>query len=197
MSFPLNKGTVKDSILTCHWHHARFDLDNGGTFDRCAGDVRSFPVEIRNENEVWIDVSSVPSRGPDSYYEMLLQNGLSQNIQLIIAIAVIGIFEQNQIRNHGDSGLVKTFCMGLDFGTHYKQSGWGQGLTILTCMMNIMPYLDRDDKPHAVYQGLCAVAQDCVDMPPRFVVSPLTEPWPDSTTLKHWFRQFIESRDAQ
>src|SRR5215472_10797055 len=197
MGFPLNKGTVKDSILTCHWHHARFDLDNGGTFDPWAGDVRSFPVEIRNENEVWIDVYSMPSRGPDSYYEMLLQNGLSQNIQLIIAKAVIAIFEQNQIRNRSDSGFVKVFCMGLDFGTHYKQSGWGQGLTVLTCMMNIMPYLDRDDKPHALYHGLCAVAQDCFDMPPRFVVSPLPEPWPDLATLKHWFRQFIESRDAQ
>ena len=134
MGFPLNKGTVKDSILTCHWHHARFDLDNGGTFDPWAGDVRSFPVEIRNENEVWVDISSLPPRGFDSSYEMLLQNGLSQNIQLVIAKGVIAIFEQNQIRNHGDSGLVKAFCMGLDFGTHYKQSGWGQGLTILTCM---------------------------------------------------------------
>jgi hypothetical protein len=197
MGFPLNKGTVKGSILTCHWDHARFDLDNGGTFDQWAGDVQSFPVEIRNENEVWIDVSSMPSRAPDSYYEMLPQNGLSQNIQLVISKAVIAIFEQNQIRNHGDSGLVKAFCMGLDFGTHYKQSGWGQGSTILTCMMDIMPYLDRDDKPRALYHGLCAVAQDCVDMPPRFVVSPLPEPWPDLATLKHWFRQFIESRDAQ
>ena len=22
MGFPLNQGTVKDGILTCHWHHA-------------------------------------------------------------------------------------------------------------------------------------------------------------------------------
>ena len=143
MGFPLNKGTVKESILTCHWHHARFDLSNGGTFDQWAGDVHSFPVEIRNENEVWVDISSMPCGDVDS--EMLLQNGLSQNIQLIIAKAVIAIFEQNRIRNHIDSGFVKAFSMGLDFGTHYKQSGWGQGLTILTCMMNIMPYLDRDD----------------------------------------------------
>ena len=57
MGFPLSQGTVKDSILTCHWHHARFDLNSGGTFDQWAGDVRSFPVEIRNENEVWVDVS--------------------------------------------------------------------------------------------------------------------------------------------
>jgi hypothetical protein len=57
----------------------------GGTFDQWAGDVRSFPVEIRNEDEVWVDVSSMPSRGVNCY-EMLLQNGLKQNIQLIIVI---------------------------------------------------------------------------------------------------------------
>jgi hypothetical protein len=50
-------------------------------------DVRSFPVEIRNENEVWVDVSSISSIGVNSYYEMLLQNRLKQNTQLIIAKA--------------------------------------------------------------------------------------------------------------
>ena len=45
MGFPLDRGTVKDGILTCHWHHARFDLINGGTFDQWAGDVLSFPVK--------------------------------------------------------------------------------------------------------------------------------------------------------
>jgi nitrite reductase/ring-hydroxylating ferredoxin subunit len=62
MGFPLSRGTVKDGILTCHWHHARFDLNNGGTFDQCAGDVHSFHVEIRNENEGWVNVCSMPSR---------------------------------------------------------------------------------------------------------------------------------------
>ena len=33
MGFPLHRGTVGDGILTCHWHHARFDLATGGTFD--------------------------------------------------------------------------------------------------------------------------------------------------------------------
>ncbi len=26
MGFPLSRGSVCDGILTCHWHHARFDL---------------------------------------------------------------------------------------------------------------------------------------------------------------------------
>ena len=33
MGFPLDRGTVKDGILTCHWHHARFELESGATFD--------------------------------------------------------------------------------------------------------------------------------------------------------------------
>lgn len=33
-------------------------------------------------------------------------------------------------------------------------------------------------------------------MPPRFTVPPLPKPWPDLSTLKSWFRQFVESRNA-
>jgi hypothetical protein len=198
MGFPLNLGTVKDGILTCHWHHARFDLNSGGTFDQWAGDVGSYPVEIRDGNEVWVDLSSLSSRNDNAYYQTLLRNGLKQNIQLIIAKAVIAIRDEYQSGDDSnDSDLVMPFYTGLDFGTHHKQSGWGQGLTILTCMMNIIPYLDNEDRPRALYHGLCAVAQDCASMPPRFGVSPLPEPWPDLDTLKRWFRQFIESRDAQ
>jgi hypothetical protein len=96
-----------------------------------------------------------------------------------------------------DDGLLNVFRVGLDFGSHYKQSGWGQGLTIHTCMMNIIPYVDAEDRSYAIYHGLSAVAQDCASMPPRFKISPLPKPWPDLHTLKRWFRQFIESRDAQ
>jgi nitrite reductase/ring-hydroxylating ferredoxin subunit len=36
MGFPLHRGTLRDGILTCHWHHARSDLESGGTFDQFA-----------------------------------------------------------------------------------------------------------------------------------------------------------------
>jgi nitrite reductase/ring-hydroxylating ferredoxin subunit len=205
MGFPLNQGTVKDGILTCHWHHARFDLMNGGTFDQWAGDVTSFPVEIRNGNEVWIDISRGVAADTNSHYhnQTLLQNGLKRNIPLMIAKAVIAMLDE-QRRNREDANkkedtdsLLNAFCTGLDFGSHYRQSGWGQGLTIHTCMMNIVPYLDTEDRPYALYHGLSAVAQDCASMPPRFKISTLPEPWPELSTLKRWFRQFIESRDAQ
>src|SRR5438132_6577497 len=46
MGFPLSRGTVRDGLLTCHWHHARFDLAGGGTLDPFADNVRSFPVDV-------------------------------------------------------------------------------------------------------------------------------------------------------
>jgi nitrite reductase/ring-hydroxylating ferredoxin subunit len=203
MGFPLNQGTVKDGILTCHWHHARFDLKNGGTFDQWAGDVTSFPVEIRNGNEVWIDIAAAVADDTDSYHhnQTLLLNGLKRNIPLLIAKTIIASLDTTRNREDTNEkeidGMLNVFSVGLDFGSHYKQSGWGQGLTIHTCMMNIVPYLGIEDMPYALYHGLSAVAQDCASMPPRFKISPLPEPWPDLSTLKSWFRQFIESRDAQ
>ncbi len=64
-------------------------------------------------------------------------------------------------------------------------------------MMNLLPYLDAVDQPRALYQGLSAVARDCAGAPPRFTIQPLPNSTPELETLKGWFRQFIEVRDAE
>src|SRR5215212_9912072 len=56
MGFPLHRGTVCDGILTCDWHHARFDLATGGTFDQWADELRRFPVELDGD-DVLVDVT--------------------------------------------------------------------------------------------------------------------------------------------
>jgi hypothetical protein len=160
---------------------------NGGTFDQWAGDVTSFPVEIRNGNEVWIDVLPAVVADTDSYHyhQTLLENGLKRNIPLMIAKTVIAMLGDNENREGtSEKWMLNAFRDGLDFGSHYKQSGWSQGLTIHTCMMNIIPYLDTEDRPYALYHGLSAVAQDCASMPPGFKITPLPQPWPDLSTLK-------------
>lgn len=111
-------------------------------------------------------------------------------------IAMLGDSARNKQEDTTEKEMLNAFRIGLDFGSRYKQSGWGQGLTIHTCMMNIIPYLDNEDRSYALYHGLSAIAQDCASMPPRFKISPLPQPWPDLSTVKRWFRQFIESRDA-
>ena len=53
LGFPLHRGTIADGILTCHWHHARFDLASGGTFDLWADDVPMAEVKIE-DGAVWV-----------------------------------------------------------------------------------------------------------------------------------------------
>jgi nitrite reductase/ring-hydroxylating ferredoxin subunit len=36
MGFPLDRGTIEDGILTCHWHHARFDIATGARYATAA-----------------------------------------------------------------------------------------------------------------------------------------------------------------
>ena len=41
-------------MSTCHWHHARFELEAGDTFDPWADDVQTFPVELR-DGTIYLD----------------------------------------------------------------------------------------------------------------------------------------------
>jgi nitrite reductase/ring-hydroxylating ferredoxin subunit len=189
MGFPLHKGTVNNCILTCDWHYARFDLMSGGTFDSWADDLPAFPVQIRNQ-EVWVDLAV--HADPLTHHRQRLQDGLKHSIPLVIGKSVIALLKQE---NH----ITEAFRMGLDFGVSYRQSGWDTGLTIHTCMMNLLPYLEAEDKPRAIYHGLAAVARDTSNQPPRFPIQPL----PGSNNpekipiLQNWFRQFVEVRDAE
>ncbi|MBO3458968.1 Rieske (2Fe-2S) protein [Aetokthonos hydrillicola Thurmond2011] len=187
MGFPLHRGTVKDCILTCHWHHARFDLASGGTFDAWADDVRAFPVKIQ-DGQVWVDLA--PHTDPLTYQRQRLQDGLEQGISLVIAKSVIALL---------DVGVPPSepFRIGLDFGVRYRKAGWGSGLTIHTCMMNLLPYLDPEDRPRALYHGLSSVARDCAGAPPRFGVHPLPNAAQDIDILQRWFCQFVEVRDGE
>lgn len=187
MGFPLDRGHVQDGILTCYWHYARFDLQTGGTFDQWADDVRVFPAELRGD-EVWIDVAR--HSDPKTHQRERLKVGLERNIALVLGKAVLVLTE-------GEGDPVEPFRLGLEFGAKYRQRGWGQGLTMLTCFMNLLPHLDAEDRPRALYHGLAAAAQDTANNPPRFPVRPLPGHRTDIPTLKRWFRQFIEVRDDE
>jgi hypothetical protein len=187
MGFPLHRGSVRDGILTCHWHHARFDLESGGTFDQFADEARVFPVEIR-DGEVWVDLA--PREDQLAHQRQRLQDGLERNISLVLAKSVLGLLG-------GGEDPAEPFRAGLDFGTRYRRAGWGQGLTIHACMMNLLPHLAPEDRPRALYHGLSAVSRDSAGEPPRFIVRPLPSATTDLETLKGWFRRFVEVRDAE
>ena len=187
MGFPLDRGSVKDGILTCHWHHARFDLCTGGSFDLWADDTPNFPVEVRND-DVYVDVT--PRHDPVEHQRKRLAVGLERSLSLVVAKAAITLVDE------ADDTLTP-FAAGLDFGTRYRMEGWGQGLTMLTCFQNLLPSLGREDRAKALAHGLAAVATDSAGSSPRFPVTPLPDGSPDLTTLKKWFRRFILVRDAE
>jgi len=187
MGFPLDKGSVEDGILSCHWHHARFDLASGGAFDLWADDIDSFPVEVR-AGEIYVDLSR--NGNTIDHQRDRLRDGLQHNLSLVVAKAVINMLEHGVVP-------VEPFRIGLDFGTLYRGMDWGRGLTTLGCAINLVPYLDETDRPLALFHGLADVASDTAGMSPRFNPRPLPNDETDITTLKAWFRQFVEVRDAQ
>ena len=187
MGFPLHRGTVKDGILTCHWHHARFDLASGGTFDQWADDVPTYPVEVHGD-EIYVDLQA--QADIVTHQQKRLEDGLERNISLVIAKGVIHLLN-NKV------SPVEPFRTGLDFGVRYRMGGWGQGLTMHTCFMNILPYLNPEDQSRALFHGISAVANDSEGSPPRFMVRPLPDSIADFGTLKRWLRNFIEVRDAE
>src|SRR6266849_1502274 len=186
MGFPLDRGSVSGQILTCHWHHARFDLFSGGTFDPWADDVRRYPVEVV-DGDIWIDVGPRPDRR--DHHRRRLREGLEHNLPLVMAKAVIALVE-------GGEEISEPFCIGLLFGVRHRARGWGQGLTMLTALANLSPALETEHRLRAVYQGLSAVATDSENQPPRFPIQPLPRAVTDVPVLKAWFRQFVEVRDA-
>ena len=114
MGFPLDRGTVNDGLLTCHWHHARFDLESGGTFDQFADDARVFPTEVR-DGDVWVDLS--PRGDWKEYRRGRLRDGLERNISLVMAKSVISLLD-------GDEDPTTSFRDGLLFGVRYRRGGW-------------------------------------------------------------------------
>jgi len=187
MGFPLDRGSVADGILTCHWHHARFDLAGGGTFDQFADDVRAYPVDVRG-GDVYVDLA--PRGDPRAHHRRRLRDGLERDIPLVIAKAAL-------VLGADGDGAVEAVRVGLEFGTRYRAAGWGQGLTMLTCYANLLPYLDETDRPWALYQGLSAVARDTGGAAPRFVLAPLPDGAADAGRLTQWFRRFVDVRDAE
>ena len=187
MGFPLDKGSVEDGILSCHWHHARFDLASGGAFDLWADDIDSFPVELR-DGEIYVDLRANGSTL--EHQRNRLRDGLQHNLSLVVAKAVINLLGQSV-------APAEPFRIGLDFGTLYRGMDWGRGLTTLGCTINLVPYLDANDRPLALFHGLADVASDTAGMSPRFNPRPLPNDETDIPTLMAWFRQFVEVRDAQ
>ena len=148
MGFPLDRGSVEDGILTCHWHHARFDLESGCTFDLWADDTPTFPVEV-HDGKVWVK-TKFSYADPAAHWRHRLNEGLAHDIGLVIAKAVQGQLAAGVPK----ADLVRQAAL---FGAQ-NRDGWGVGLTILTALANLLPALPEDEAYLDLFHGARHVA---------------------------------------
>ncbi|HET7019276.1 MAG TPA: Rieske (2Fe-2S) protein [Xanthobacteraceae bacterium] len=186
MGFPLERGSVEDGILTCHWHHARFDLESGSTFDLWADDVPICPIEVR-DGEVWVK-TTFGHADPAAHWRQRLADGLAHDLGLVIAKAVYGQLAAEVAR----SDLVRQVAV---FGAQ-NRDGWGVGLTILTSLANLLPALPEDEAYLALFHGARRVAADCDGEAPRRERAPLGSR-PDPAALKRWLRRWTNVRHRE
>ena len=186
MGFPLHRGTVRDGILTCHWHHAKFDLASGCTLDPFADDAASFATDVR-DGVVYVDPRPI-ERDPLTHWTQKLQEGLEQNLPLVLAKSVIGLDEAG-----ASADILAKASL---FGVTNRAAGWSAGLTILTAMANVLPDLDPTDRRLALYHGLVHVARSTANQPPDFDLEPLATTDTSAERYVDWFRRFVDSRSA-
>jgi nitrite reductase/ring-hydroxylating ferredoxin subunit len=186
MGFPLERGSVEDGILTCHWHHARFDLESGCTFDLWADDVPICPVEVRN-GDVWVK-TAFGHADPAAHWRQRLADGLAHDLGLVIAKAVHGQLAADVPR----ADIVRQVAL---FGAE-NRDGWGVGLTILTALANLLPTLPEEEAFLALFHGARRVAADCDGEAPRRERAPLASR-PDPAALKRWLRRWTHVRHRE
>lgn len=190
LGFPLHRGSVEDGILTCHWHHARFELASGGTFDLWADDVPTAAVELREDQTVWVSGRTRYADGC-SHWRNRLREGLQHDIGLVIAKAVLGLASEGTDYR----SLVREAVI---YGARHRD-GWGTGLTILTALSNLIPSLPEEETYLSLFHGLRSVASDCDSRPPRRDRQPLAACGSRGLPLlgrwlRHWTR--VRHRDG-
>ena len=139
MGFPLHRGTVEDGILTCHWHHARFDLKSGCTFDLFADDATVLPGRGPGRARVRrrLRVPSRPGRGRSAP----ARGGHGPEHP-----AGDGQGRGGAPARRGGPGT--TWCgPAASTGARRRRSGWSNGMTILSAMANVSDHLEGDE-PH-------------------------------------------------
>lgn len=188
LGFPLKKGSVKDGILTCHWHHARFDLRSGCTFDLFADDVPAFDTEVRDGV---VYVAPLP-RGGNARGRLLrrLREGMESNLALIQAKSIIAL-----LRGGADAGEI--IAEAARFGVENRDD-WASGLTVLAAMANLVPALEPETAYLALVQACDRVANDCAGRPPRRERPALDAADLPSDQLDRWLRYWtlVRHRDG-
>ena len=184
MGFPLHRGTVRDGLLTCHWHEARFDLASGCTFDLWADDVPAYDTRV-DENVVYV-VDRPRVIEDEAYDRDRLRHGLEHGISLIQAKGLLGWRRTGADRR----SILREIA---EFGRRHHDQ-WGEGMTLLAVVGNLLPFLSDETAYFAVLRASRQVAADCSEAVPHRRREPLSRDGHPPGQLARWMRHWVRSR---
>src|SRR5262245_42009878 len=175
MGFPLDRGTVRDGMLTCHWHQARFDLRSGCTFDLWADDVPRYDAWLEH-GVVW--VSADPStRLDEAHYRRRLQRCIEQNVGLVQAKSILALLDDR-------AAVLSILRTSIAFVSKNLTS-MTEGLHRLACIARLEPLLSMETVYLGLYYAIRAIADEASDSPARRARDALPGPH-DPAELKTW-----------
>ncbi|MDA0747972.1 MAG: Rieske (2Fe-2S) protein, partial [bacterium] len=196
MGYPMSKGSVRDGVLICHWHHWEFDLKTGGCFETsgAGNDLKSFPVETRNDGYLYVGISAAEQEAARRRLidrgKYILEQGLKDRSSLIIAKAVAAL-------RHAGATPQEIIQQGLFYGAYKSSEGWSSGVAILTLAANLWDEIDTKDQNLFLVHGLTQISRRTSGGSRRqgFPL-PRAADDPDPETLKRWFRRLVDQRNA-
>ncbi len=186
MGFPLSRGTVEDGMVVCHWHHARFDLRSGCTFDPFADDVPAYQTRIRDQD---VFVRPVPVRDRRAYWLRRLHEGMALDVDLVVVKAVTALL------GLGASARELAAVAGL-YGAENRDA-FGPGLVSLTAMAHVAADLPGAIAAMALAQGITRAAGDAAGQAPHRRRQPLDRPDLDAATAGRWLHRWYAARHRE
>ena len=192
MGYPMSKGSIRDGVLICHWHHWEFDLKTGGCFLTSGDDLKTFPVEERDGClyvGIAADERAAAARRLIERGKRALEQGLKDRSSFLIAKAVTAL-------RQAGAGPRETIQQGLYYGAHKTSEGWSSGVTILTLAANLWDDIDPGDRNLFLVHGLSQIANRTSGSSRRQRFPfPRAGSDPDLGTMRRWFRRYIDQRD--
>lgn len=183
LGFPLDRGSVRDGILTCHWHEARFELGSGCTFDLWADDAITYATEVRGDS-VW--VAPRPRRTRDAaWHRRRLRRGMEQGVGLVQAKSLSSLLA-------GGEELAAIVAGVVDYAAANVTS-FGEGMVRLTCVARLAPCLSRDHLYLGLSYAVRQLAAAANAGPARRPRDPLAGP-ASGSALQGWLRQWVRTR---
>jgi nitrite reductase/ring-hydroxylating ferredoxin subunit len=184
MGFPLAKGSLDDGLLTCHWHHARFDLRSGCAFDLWADDTPVFEVRVEADN-IW--VSKVPVQRVDAVFHYArLCRGLERNIGLVQAKSIVALLGEGERAK----GMIRKIAR---FGARHHRV-WGDGMTMLSIVARLAPCLGETTLVYALAAAARTVAGNCAGQPMRHSPGRLNGEGYSEERLREWMFHWAKVR---